>query len=74
MGFFPGLILVAPFMGRFNRKLVVGLSSMIWGAAMFYQGYVTGINELLAMSTIQGFFSAAVEKVIYNIVGDFFEP
>lgn len=74
LGFYPALLLVAPFMGSFNRKVVIGLSSVIWGAAMLYQGHVTRIEELYAMSTIQGFFAATVEQVAYNIVGDFFEP
>jgi MFS family permease len=74
IGYFPALMFVAPFMTRFSRKIVIGVSAIIWGGAIALQGYATGINFLLAMATIQGFFCASVEKVIFNIVGDFFAP
>lgn len=72
-GFFPALIFVAPFCDSYNRKCIIGFSAICWGLCMMYTSRITVIEEMYALTVVEGFFTATVESVIYNIIGDFFD-
>lgn len=68
------MALVAPFCENYNRKMIIGFSTVGYGIAQLSISFVKNPRILNVISLLMGLFQALVEQIIFTINGDFFAP
>ena len=60
--------------GKVNRKVMLGISCILWSATSVGAGYVNSFAFFILMRALLGSFESACNPASYSIIADYFPP